>query len=314
MAAAAVPLKIHVSRANQGEMGERILILPDVTAETSESIIVEGVNITVMLKDIFTVSGAVVIPYYADGMLFNLMEAKNQPPSGQTITCPDGNIGTIPSYVTGISQFILYRYDKDAHRLEADLETIGALCTPHEQLVIPTFGIRNGVTCYMVAMKIFYSILSCLSTETSQLRKLDNIIITTKFDQSSSTRVIKHLLNLFTIHKLSHKEPECIVCRDMKRSVILSCGHRILCTRCSMDVAQNRCPLCNQINIRSYPCYTVTDMTETPCGQGHTKSGKIFVPCGHWNVCCLECEPKHLTAKKCPICQEDLLASIKLFQ
>jgi hypothetical protein len=315
--------KVFIGRAPPSAVvTERTLILPDVNANSSETVSINGVGITVMFSDIFTLQGVVVIPYFWDGLLFGLMREKNIPPEGTApIEYPPytDSIVEIPSYLDGIGKFILYHYNNTNHRLESDFETIGSKCTAGNTLIIPTFGARNGVSFFNVASRIFYSLVSCLTMDTSELRKLSAIIIATPFDQSqdsSSTRVIKHLFNLITIYEKTVNEPQCIICRDMKRNVILSCGHRIACARCMLDIGQHhsRCPLCNAPITSIYPCYTVADMTDTPCGEGHTKAQKIFVPCGHYNVCCLACESQHLSAQKCPICNEEIVASIKLYQ
>jgi len=317
------PKKIIVGRKPAGpSVTDRTLILPDVYVDSTETVNVSGVPVTVMFADIFTLYGVVVIPYFWDGLLFKMMREKNLPPEGVEDVLFQQNTEQIietPSYIAGIEKFILYHYDKDSHRLEDDFETMARLCSPGSKLIFPTFGVRNGVTFFNVASRIFYSMISCLTSETSELKKLGGITIATPFDQSqdsSSTRVIKHLFNLITIYEKTVNEPQCIICRDMRRNVILNCGHRIACARCILDIGQShsRCPLCNVPITSIYPCYTVTDMISCPCGEGHTKAGKIFVPCGHYNVYCSECEDHHLDEKTCPICQEEIMASVKLFQ
>jgi len=156
----------------------------------------------------------------------------------------------------------------------------------------------------------------------SELKKLRDIVITTPFDNnqdSNSTRVIKHLFNLMTVHEKTQNEPECVICRDMKRSVILNCGHRVTCARCILDISKshNVCPVCMTNITTIYPCYTIDDMSHQLCQCGQSKkdaplSGFVLVPCGHYNVNCHNCEKK--LANKCPVCQENIMATIKLYQ
>ena len=128
--------------------------------------IINGVSITVMLKNIFDIrdqdrGSVIVIPYFADGLLFGLLQELNKPPEGTEINYPSpfNKISEIPSYVEGISKFILYRYDNTNHRLEDDFEQLAQLCQPNTTLVLPTFGTRNGVSFYDVAFRIFMDLL-----------------------------------------------------------------------------------------------------------------------------------------------------------
>lgn len=299
-------------------VSEGTLILPSVNEDQSETLEIHGVKIIVMIKDIFSIRGhsVIVIPNYRDGILYNMMRDLNVDVSGNMIS---NIIETIPSRCEGIINFILYNYDREKERLDDEFEEIGKVCPPGSDLVLPTFGTRNGVSFFKVASRIFYGLLSCLNNERSSLRNLGSIIITTKFDpnqDASSMRVIKHLFNLIAIHEKTQNEPECLMCCDMKRDVILNCGHRIACARCILDIKKvhNVCPLCHIPITKMYPCYTVTDMSQHVCGEGHIKAGKIFVPCGHYNASCLDCESIALTDGKCPICQENIMTSIRLYQ
>lgn len=314
--------KIHLERARGPRDG--MLILPDITADSTESLTIHGVKLTVVLRDIFEIKNQsiVVIPYFADGLLFNTLKQRNKPLEGTEITYPMSSIGAIPSYINGIARFLLYRYDRTKHRLEEDFECLGQLCQLGDTLVLPTFGTRNQVSYYDVASRIFYGLISCLTVDTSSLRRLTEIIITTPFDNdqdSSSTRVIKHLFNLMTIYEKTVNEPECLICQDMKRSVIFNCGHRIACTRCVLDISKthNVCPVCQTPITSAYPCYAVTDMSSQPCqcvSPDRPKLGHIFVPCGHYNATCSACEQQHLETRKCPICREVIMGSLNLYQ
>ena len=316
--------KIYTGRAHGHQnIRDGTLILPDITADSTESLTLHGVKVTVLLKDIFEIKNrsVVVIPYFEDGLLFNRMKEINVPPEGTEITYPMAQIAEIPSYVDGISKFILYHYDRSNHRLEEDFERLGEFCQPGDTLVLPTFGTRNQISFYDVASRIFYGLLGCLTIDDSHLRKLTEIIITTIFDNnqdSNSTRVIKHLFNHMTIYEKTANEPECVICRDMRRNVILNCGHRIACARCILDISKshNVCPVCNTFITFIYPCYTITDMSDQPCacGQDKPKSGHIFVPCGHFNTTCSDCEHQHLDTHQCPVCHEYIMGSVKLYQ
>lgn len=323
--------KMCFSRAyGMNGIADGTLILPKIDKDTVVTFEYKGVKIIFMLMNIFDVkegtqyvSGHVitVIPNYRDGILFRLLAQNNTPTDGSDLVYQYHSplLAEVNSYINGISKFILYNYDRNNHRLDNDFEEIASLCKHHDTLVLPTFGTSNGVSFFQVASRIFYGLISCLNNEDSEVKKLENIIVTTIFDEdqdNSSSRVIKHLINLKTIHEQTNNEPDCIVCCDMKRNIILNCGHRIACSRCLFDIRRTcgLCPLCKQTITVMYPCYTIIDMTYIPCGDDHIKAGKIFVPCGHYNSTCIECETQHLTAGKCPICHENIITSVKLYQ
>lgn len=305
-------------------MVEGDLILPPLTKGESKEITIADVNIVVTTgDDLFEYKGNtnLVIPYFEDGMLFTKMKEINKIPEGHNIDSllTQENVVRFPSYVTGINQFILYRYDKTMNHWEQDLEKIATLCQDGSILVLPTLGVRNGVSFFDSASRIFYGILACFSNENSPMKKFSKIIVTTKFSENqnqSGVRTIKHLFNLLTIYQKTKDEPECVVCCDMKRSVILNCGHRILCARCTLDIRRQNsglCPLCKTQITRVYPCYTVTDVINTPC-CGKPKSGTICVPCGHYNATCHDCDKKVEETHNCPICHEYVSIVLKLFQ
>lgn len=294
------------------------LILPPVTEDHVETLEIHGVKIVVMIKDIFSIRGqsVIVIPAYRDGVLYNIMEHLNGDTPGEFISPA---IMRIPSHCEGILNFILYNYDRNQERLDDEFEEIAKVCPPGSDLILPTFGTLNNIPFFKVASRIFYGLLTCLNKSDSFLHRLNRVIITTKFDpnqDNSSVRVIKHLFNLMAIHEKTTNEPECVVCCDMKRDVILNCGHRIACARCLLDIKRinNKCPFCDALIVKMYPCYTITDASQHVCGEGHVKAGKIFVPCGHYNATCLECDAKDVTSGKCPVCHENIMTSLHLYQ
>lgn len=262
----------------------------------------------------------IVIPSYPSGALYQRLRYL-QPE--QTITPIADNIKTETSILEGIHQIIHYQYNRSNNKYESDFEQMGLLCPSNSNLVLPTFGTNNQLSFYEVASRIFYSLITSLSSESSSLKKLSNIIIATKFDDSetnemqnySSVRVIKHLFNLINIYQLTTNEPTCIICFDMKRNTILPCGHRITCTRCLFDIMRNQgtCPICHAVIAHSYPCYTVKDASTFTCG--HTiKSGSIYIPCGHHNATCAECDQHYNTIHQCPVCQQPIITVMKLYQ
>lgn len=314
--------KIYYSRS-RGINGihDGTLILPSLKENDVVSTNLFGVELIIMIRNIFDLRDdcVTVIPYYTDGVLYKLLKELNNANNDENYPPRNNTISEIKSNIEGILKFVLYAYNRNDEKLENDFEKIASLCPNEGSLVLPTFGALNGVMYYKIASRIFYGLISCLETEGSALRKLKRIIITTKFDENqdgSSMRVIKHLFNLITIHKKSINEPECLICCCMKRSVILGCGHRIACERCVFDIKKTMgvCPLCKIPITILYPCYTVTDMSDVSCGDGHIKSGKIFVPCGHYNALCIRCEDNYIKSKKCPICSENVIACVKLFQ
>ena len=315
--------KIQTTRSSNSDNDtDGTLILSEVNQSSCKSITIDGVKITAKFGDIFENhnTAVVVVPNFSGGMIYNKMCQINHPIDAKVeIPYNSQSIYTVPSYIHGIKQFILYRYDNTTQHFEADFEKMASISQKDEILVLPTFGTRNGMTFYQVATRIFDSLITCLRNPDTSFKQLGGVMIITPFDSnqdSQSSRVIKHLFNLMTVEEKSTNEPDCLICYDHKRNAILGCGHRIACERCIMDTSEivKQCPLCKQNISRSYPCYNVIDMSSHDCGHTDSKSGKIYVPCGHYNATCDQCDTKAVADKRCPICHDPIMASIKLYQ
>lgn len=319
---------IHVGRSIVN--GHLELELPDINQNSRKSIVVNGVEIIVMVEDIFMCknNSVVVIPNFNDGILFNhMIDLNTNPPDKPSIDdcLKNEKIYTIPSYIDGIKTFVLYRYDRGNHRWESDLEVIGGLCQSGDTLVLPTLGVNNGINYHEVASRLLYGLIGCLESPQSELHKLHRIIVTTLYNpdqNNSSMRVIKHLFNLMLIHEQSRQDLDCVICMSQKRNVIFNCGHRITCSRCVKDImnsSSHMCPICKQVITSIYPCHTVIDFSDKKCAcsckcdDKSNKSGKVLIPCGHYNVFCTACE-QHCSDGKCPICSEEVTAMVKLYQ
>lgn len=323
----------HQSSVSSSQVPDReILILPDILPSDTKTIVVNGVEITVKMGDIFDQQNAthggncsVVIPGIFGSVLYSRLMDLNGFPHQMQITHESPHLGLIRSRIPGIKRFIIYEYDWRKYRLEDDLIRMARMSEPGDTLILPTLGVNNGVDYSKVADRLFYGIIDGLSMPDSSLGQLSQVVITTLFDPDqdhSSTRVIKHLFNLMNIYIYQNQlnQPECIICQTMKQNIIFGCGHRIICQHCLQDfLAQNNhlCPICRAPIRQTYPCYLVYDHSEQVCSYchqsplTHAKSGEIFLPCGHYNVACRGCSPS--VPSSCPVCSQTIIIKLKLY-
>ncbi len=209
---------------------------------------------------------------------------------------------------------LLYVYDKTQHRLEDDFEQLAKLCPDRSTLVFPTIGVNNGINFHKSAFNLFYSIVSCLETETSELRRMSKIIVMTLFDANQDyggTRAIRHLFNLINVRNGIANNKTCAICVSSKVDTILDCGHYIMCSRCLVDIVKigNCCPICKKQIQHAFPCYSVSEIQS--CSHTSDKEKILCIPCCHLLESCDAC--KRNITDKCPICNEDIVALLPFF-
>lgn len=193
-------------------------------------------------------------------------------------------------------------------------------------LVLPTLGTNNGITYYKCALGIFYGIKSCISNEAGYFNKLNKIVVLTPWSDNqmnTSCRVINHIFNLIKISEQTIDERECLICCDNKISIIMKCGHYVVCITCINKIAPT-CPLCKVnfcnegsepvINRDYYECHKYNNIPEYKCCEKSAENPKmqtIYVPCGHANINCSSCYDE--SNKTCKVCEKDMIIQMKFF-
>lgn len=308
--------KVCIMRAH-GKTGN--LVLPQAVETDQKEVVVSGVPVVAKFGDIFQVENdkwIPVIPNFWGGILRNkLIEL-----SGKEYEYVNEKYQLVETGITEMPRAIMYIYDRESHRLEEEFEEIAKLCPEGTTLAFPTIGVNNGLNYHTSAFNMFHSIVSCLETEDSHLRKLAKIVIITIFNSdqdNNGVRTIRHIFNQMNIYNGTRTNKMCAICASAKVDTLLGCGHFIMCARCYVDIKHlgNVCPICKTVITELYPCCTVTDATEFACCQAEDKHKvkKICIPCCHVNVACQECDKHVEEHMHCPVCKEEVVAYLPFF-
>lgn len=230
-------------------------------------------------------------------------------------------LSLIKSQIGKFKYFIAYSLPLSDYRIEGDLEDMTELIEPGDKLIIPIPMVPNYQNMYEIPDRFIYGLINVLSSEDTKMKQVSEIILTLSDATNhyqQSLAILSHLLEIINTHQyqVCTKQPECVVCQTMKRTQLLDCGHWILCHYCFIDLLrrQGHCPVCFKPINESYPCCVVIDQTDQPCPVASAtcqanKSQQIFLPCGHYNVVCLNCQ----VPKQCPVCNQEIWYCCKLF-
>jgi acetone carboxylase gamma subunit len=172
-------------------------------------------------------------------------------------------------------------------------------------LAVPVFGTNLGITFRDAAIGLLFAIRS-----TSTIFPVDEIHIITPYstEQSmTSCRTLVHLFNMIAVIPdrgrfiVEPTAPRCVLCQAVQCDVVLACGHMFACKRCEKQLTfyrgKRKCLICREqydhvfeapdslrMVVRDYQCCLETKTQRQP------DSGITYIPCGHTDVRCIECE------------------------
>ena len=224
------------------------------------------------------------------------------------------------------SFIILFKYSKNITEWDEVFDSISSLIHSHIkdeikniELIFPTFGTNNGITFHDSAFGIFYGLKSLSDIPEHPITQFKEVKIITPFSENqkdNSCRTICHILNMvemFEVSKLISNFMVCMLCLENPCTVILPCGHAILCQFCNKKLKEYKCIVCKSPYKEFYECNPPTKVDCLCSKENHEKHSQItYIPCGHTNVLCDSCE-KNNKSKECKFCSKKIIKSIHIW-
>lgn len=306
--------------ANTGVVSQPVVLADDFT-----DTLVMGTNkMTICFGNLFepvsTKKKVILIPYFRDGYLFNAMLTKNSAISRnyeneiKPLLTNFSNAAKLPSYIEGIDDIIVFSYKVDEANKNFPpgeicnvlAHCLGKLDNPADYTIfIPTIGTNNGIMFYNSATSLYFDIVEMFGEHNN----LDFVIMTPK--TMTSEKVINHLAQLIKINRKNVHD--CVICLTHKSSILLDCGHRVICHNCTTKLSNKNCPICRKIVHTLYNTDVIANANDFNCCDSpapKTKVSKIYSCCGHYNVNCTSCDTN---SKICKVCNTNNPAYIHYF-
>lgn len=310
------------------------VILPVLSEHDTSEMICDKTKIVAKFGNIFDSSNdnantIICIPNITDGVLYRLAWSMNgRLIASKTDEAPYASLA-VDCNIPNVDSIVLFNYSHTVEKWSDTFESIGSVLklstTKPNILVVPTFGVNNGISFYDSALGIFMGLRSALSTS-QKLSQLDEIHVVTLYSRNmndSSCRTIGHLRSMMNLYTKYDKNGaiECMICTTEHANILYNCGHMVVCQSCDkqlVSVYGYNCMCCQANVIERFKCAPIVEINQLCCSKSLVDKDKkkrlTYVPCGHSQLLCNDCEIDVKSwESKCPECDSIVEKALRVY-
>ena len=323
-----------------------------VLALTTETDTRQSGNLTYLFGDMLKPKDTkhiLCVPAFADGFLFKSIQ-KNLVSKQEIVLDNEleayqkkNSIQIFSSANENCSFIVLFKYSRNITEWNEIFDCIGSMLSmllkddiQNYDLYFPTFGTNNGITFHDTAFGIFYGLSFVQSIPEHPITKFKGVKVITPYSQNiqnTSCRTMLHIFNMFdTYAKSKDSTLSCMLCLDSPSTIILPCGHAILCQPCNKKLlshGNNACIVCKTPFAKFFEsvaptkvqcvCHKQEEYASASASADNQDSDKhnekvsemTYIPCGHTDVLCATCENPSII--NCKFCGEKVNKKIHIY-